>query len=291
MTIVDDIVALWRRRYRSRGAAPPHGGLKPVSVITGASEGIGKAFAEALLARGDSVVLVARDDAKLGTVEAALGASGRVSRLALDVTEPDAAERIADHVSALGGYVDLLVNNAGIGLAGDFARHKRSDVDALLALNVTAATRLMHAQLPSMLARGSGGIINVASLGGYGPGPYQAAYYASKAYMISLTEAVAHEIRGQGVHVMAVAPGPVETNFHAKMGTDSALYRYLVPAVSSDHVVRSALRGFRFGRKVVLPGILSPPLMAIVRVTPHVVVLPLLGLILRPRGISGNDAR
>jgi len=261
----------------------------PVSVVTGASEGIGKAFAEALVARGDTVVLVARDDAKLGAVETALRSSGRVSRLALDVTVPDAAERIADHVAGLGGHIDLLVNNAGIGLAGDFSRHARSDVDALIALNVTAATRLMHAVLPSMLAHGRGGIINVASLGGYGPGPYQAAYYASKAYVISLTEAVAHEIRGQGVHVMAVAPGPVETAFHAKMGANSALYRYLVPAVSSSHVVRSALRGFRFGRKVVLPGVLSPLLMAIVRVSPHALVLPLLGLILRPRGASRTD--
>lgn len=288
MTTVDAIVASWRRRYRNQAAAAAPDGTSPVSVVTGASEGIGKAFAEALVARGETVVLVARDAARLTAVAAELGAAGRVICLPLDLSERDAAAKIASFVAARGGHVDCLVNNAGIGLAGDFAGHSANELDALVDLNVAAMTRLMHAFLPGMLARGRGGVINVASLGGYGPGPYQAAYYASKAYVISLTEAVAHEIRGQGVQVMAVAPGPVETTFHAKMGADRALYRFLVPSVSAEHVVRSALRGYRFGRKVVLPGLLTPILMAAVRVSPHILSVPLLGFILRPRGAPSN---
>ena len=158
-----------------------------------------------------------------------------------------------------------------------------AEIDGLVALNMAALTRLMRAVLPDMLVRGRGGVINIASLGGYGPGAYQAAYYASKAYVISLSEAVAYEVRGQGVRIMAVAPGPVETAFHAKMGADHALYRYVIPPVSARRVARSALRGFRLGAKVVRPGLVSPVLMILVRAVPHPVSIPIIALLLRVR--------
>ncbi len=119
----------------------------------------------------------------------------------------------------------MLVNNAGIGLSGRFDDHSHEEIEALLALNVTALTRLMRHVLPQMRARGRGGVLNIASLGGYVPGPHQAVYYASKAYVISLSEAVASELAGTGVRVAVVAPGPVATGFHAAMGAENARYR------------------------------------------------------------------
>ena len=117
----------------------------------------------------------------------------------------------------------------------------------LLDLNVRALTALTRHFLDGMRVRGRGGILNVASLGGYTPGPYQAAYYASKAYVLSLTEAMAAETAGEGVRVCALAPGPVDTGFHARMGAEGAFYRYLLPPASAEAVARAGYRGFALG--------------------------------------------
>ena len=118
-------------------------------------------------------------------------------------------------------------------------------------------TRLTRTALPDMIARQRGGILNVASLGAYVPGPNQAAYYASKSYVVSLTEAIASEASGQGVRVSALAPGPVDTRFHHDMGADRSLYRLVLPSMTPDRVARSAYRGFMFGQRVIVPGIFN----------------------------------
>lgn len=148
-------------------------------------------------------------------------------------------------------------------------------------------TRMMRAALPPMRARGTGGILNVASLGGMTPGPYQAAYYASKAFVISLTEAVGHEVRGEGVRIAVVAPGPVETNFHAAMGAEGAFYRAIVPSASPEAVARSAYRGFMLGRRVIVPGILGTASALALRLLPHALSVPMVGRLLFPgTGVS-----
>jgi hypothetical protein len=133
-----------------------------------------------------------------------------------------------------------------------------------------------------MLARGRGGIINISSLGGYGPGPYQAAYYASKAYVISLSEAVASEVAGSGVRICAVAPGPVGTRFHHDMQAETAPYRRLLPELTPERVARSAYLGFRLRRRVVVPGVLNMLAALALRVMPHPLTVPILGWLLRP---------
>ncbi len=147
--------------------------------------------------------------------------------LPLDVTTPDAVAKIEAALAAHGAYADVLVNNAGMGLAGPFHAHPPDDVLRLIDLNVRALSHLTRHFLPGMRVRGRGGILNVASLGGYAPGPNQAVYYASKAYVLSLTEAIAAETAGEGVRVCALAPGPVNTMFHARMGAENAFYRLL----------------------------------------------------------------
>lgn len=287
------LLEIWLKRYwRADPAAIarlPQGA--PAVVITGGSEGIGLALADRMAAAGHALLLVARTPERLAAAGARLQArhGPRILTLALDVTEPDAASRIEQMLHAQGLYADILVNNAGIGLGGEFLRHTPESLDRLVALNMTALTRMTRHFLPAMCVRGRGGILNVSSLGGYAPGPYQAAYYASKAYVTSLTRAVAHETRGLGVRVVVLAPGPVETRFHARMGAGTAFYRYFIPGQSPESVARSAWRGYRWGRRIILPGLFTPVLALAMKFTPAIVVAPIIAVLLRPRG--GDNAR
>lgn len=272
----------------ARNAAPRADALaavndfSPAVVVTGASRGIGRAIASRFADAGRDLVLIARErgplDAAAQDISRKTGV--RAVTLALDVTQPDAPQRIDAELREARLYTDVLVNNAGVGLAGPFSDQTFAELEGLIALNVTAATRLMHHALPQMLARGRGGIMNIGSLGGLVPGPYQAAYYASKAYLVSLTEAAAYEARGRGVRITVVAPGPVDTTFHRAMQADSALYRTILPALSPEAIARSAYRGFILGRTVVVPGVL-PSLSALaVKLLPHAISVPIVGVLL-----------
>jgi short-subunit dehydrogenase len=290
------LVDLWLRRawQKDPTAIAALKGTHPVTLVTGASVGIGRALATECARRSDRILLLARDATELEETAAQITAKSPqadVAIIPLDLTDPSLLDRLDDWLAENDGYVDLLVNNAGIGLAGDFADHDPLQLDRLIALNVHAATRLMRHVLPAMLIRGRGGIINIASMGGLVPGPYQAAYYASKAYLVSLTRAVAWEIRGRGVRLCVIAPGPVETRFHARMGADQALYRYVLPAIGADRVAKSALFGYDFGRTLVVPGVLPNVLAPFVRILPAILLIPLLAVLLRPRGQSATERR
>ena len=259
--------------------------LRPAVVVTGASRGIGHAIARRFAKAGCDVALIARTPGPLQEASNAIERDFAVNALAipLDITEPDAPQTIDARLAERGYYTDILVNDAGIGLAGPFAEHGAADIQYLLDLNVAALTRLMHHVLPGMLARARGGILNMASLGGMVPGPYQAVYYASKAYVVSLTEAVAAENAGRGVRFTAVAPGPVNTGFHASMGSEMSFYRQLLFALNPERVANSAYRGYVLGFRVVVPGLLSKLMWPALRVLPHRLLLPLIGWLLCPR--------
>jgi len=278
---------LWigRRRRVDPAARAAVTGRRPAAVVTGASAGIGRTLAIELARRAEAVILVARRQEALDAVAEEIRArsSATVVALALDLTRPDAATAIESAASAAGLYVDELVNNAGMGLSGAFVDQPADAIDRLVALNVAVPTRLMRHFLPAMLARGRGGVLNVASLGGYTPGPYQAAYYASKAHVISLTRAVAWEERGRGVRIAVVAPGPVETGFHATMQAERSLYRLLVPAPSAAAVARAAVRGYDWGCAAIHPGLLAPAAAVFLSVMPRLLLLPFIGALLWPR--------
>lgn len=259
---------------------------RPAVIVTGASGGIGQAIAGRFLAAGHPLLLIARDASRLAATAEAMRAVAKglpVHALALDVTTADAAERIDAALAAAGLAPAVLVNNAAIGLGGPLLDQDGGDIERLIALNITALTRLTRHFARRMRDDGSGSIINVASLGGYTPGPNQAAYYASKAYVLSLSEALAQELAATDVHVMVVAPGPVPTGIHASMGADRALYRVLLPAMSPAAIARSTYLGYRLGRRVVVPGFHNQLTAWMLRVLPHRLTSPLIGMLLEPR--------
>ena len=256
-------------------------------VITGATKGIGLALARLFVRRSHSVVVIARDQQRLDAVAEGLRALARhgcnVVPLALDVTHDDASVRIDEVLSQQGLALDILINNAGMGLGGPVVEQSPADLERLIALNITALTRLTHHAVKVMRPRGKGHIINIASLGGYVPGPNQAAYYASKSYVISLSEAVDWELSGSGVRVSVVVPGPVRTDFHADMKAETAFYRRFLSAMEPEAVARSIYRGYSFGQGVIVPGFSARFLSVALRILPHPLTVPLTGWLLRQR--------
>ena len=282
------IADLWLARHSTnsetrRAARSAVGHLTPAVVVTGGSQGIGLALATEFLSAGRAVVLVARDQGKLTVVAATLGSQSgnKVFTIACDVTGAACYDIIAGKLSDFGCYLDVLVNSAGVGLAGPFLDHDPVEIERLIALNVTAVTTLTRAALPDMVARGRGGILNVASLGAYVPGPHQAAYYASKAYVVSLSEAIASEIAGLGVRVTALAPGPVNTGFHAAMGAERSLYRTLLPALTPQQLAASGYRGFTLGRRIVVPGLFNRLMFTALWILPHAITVPIVRSLLK----------
>jgi uncharacterized protein len=292
---MQSLLQIWRRRWwrRDPQALAAFAGLKPMTVVTGGSEGIGYALARRFASAGSDVMLVARRPEPLREAADRIRADFKVEAIAVpvDVTSPEAITVIETALAAHGAYADVLVNSAGMGFAGRFLDQSPESVLQVLDLNVRALTHLTRHFLAGMRVRGRGGVLNMGSIGGFGPGPNQAVYYATKAYVHSFSEAIAHETAGQGVRVTVLAPGPVRTRFHARMGAERALYRLFTAPGSVETVARAGYLAFALGLRVVVPGILDPFLALAVRLLPHRIVIPIVGLLLRPMGHDASDAR
>jgi short-subunit dehydrogenase len=221
------------------------------ALITGASAGIGAAFARQLAAAGYDLVLVARDEARLATAAGELArAHGReVTVLPADLSTTDGCAAVAARLSA---GVDLLVNNAGMSLNRSFLRTSAEDEQRLLALNVGAVLRLTHAALPAMVRRGRGAVVNVSSVSSFAAVMPGSTYPASKAWVTSFSEAMALAVRRHGVRVMALCPGYTRTEFHERAGIDMARTPNWL-WLSADRVVRDGLRDLDRGRLVSVP--------------------------------------
>ncbi|GGO32480.1 SDR family NAD(P)-dependent oxidoreductase [Deinococcus humi] len=185
------------------------------ALVTGASSGIGKGIARQLAAYGANLILVARSEGKLRALADELSRQHgvRADVIAADLSHPEAGQRLEDEVGARGLQVDLLVNNAGFGGFSEFFQQDPNEINEMIAVNVTILTDLTRRFLPPMLERGRGRVLNVASTAGFIPGPLMAVYYATKAYVLSFSEAVNEELRGTGLSVTALCPGPVDTGF------------------------------------------------------------------------------
>jgi len=227
-----------------------------VALVTGATAGIGAAFVAQLAGEGCDLVLVARTEAKL--TEQAEDLQQRygiaVQTIAADLSTDDGLRRVEARVADADEPIDLLVNNAGFGLQDDFLDSDISAEDGMLAVNVRAVLRLTHAVLPGMVARGSGGIINVSSVAGSVPTATGATYAASKAWVTAFTESLSMLLRDKGVQVTALCPGFTRTDFHDRVGVS----RGGVPErlwLEAGDVVSAALRDHRRGAVISIPGV------------------------------------
>jgi uncharacterized protein len=226
-----------------------------VTLITGASAGIGAEFARLLAHAGEALVLTARRRDRLETLAAELRAAHGipVEIIAADLTDQDAPRLLFDGIAALGLQVGTLVNNAGFGLRGAFAELPLDRLVEMLNVNVVALTRLTGLFLPAMIARRGGGIINLASIAAFQPGPYMAVYYASKAYVLSFSQALAYETKGSGVVVTAVCPGSTRSEFAEVSGLSGSRLIQRA-AMGASEVARLAIEGHRAGRSLVVTG-------------------------------------
>ena len=260
----------------------PKGGGERRALVTGASSGIGAAFARALRKRGRPVVLVARRADRLASLCAELGGDAAALAVSLDLTEPDAGERLERALAERAITVDLLVNNAGMGHTGRFLEQPPEKVASMLDLNVRAVMDLTRRFVPPMIARGQGGVINVVSTSAFQPVPFLAVYAASKVFVLSFTEALADELKGTGVTVQALCPGLTESEFHQTAGTDQVLFTK-TGMMSAEAVVERSLRALDRGTLRVVAGWHNRLLVNVQRFLPQALVRGVAGHLFRPR--------
>ncbi|MDE2579050.1 MAG: SDR family oxidoreductase [Hyphomicrobiales bacterium] len=248
--------------------------LSPVALITGASEGIGLELARVFAAHGHRLALVARRADRLATLAQEIVAAGGAAPIAIaaDLARPEAIDLVAAQIAAAGAQTQFLVNNAGFGLNGAFDAVDAAGQLGMIDLNVRALTALTQRFLPDVKAQ-RGGLLNVASIAAYAPGPGMAVYYASKAYVLSLTEALHEELRGTGVRVSALCPGPVRTGFQERAGIDGRAVQGAA-VLSARATAEAGYEGLMRNRRVVVPGAVNKGLVAALAWFPHAVMLP-----------------
>ena len=249
---------------------------KETVLITGSSVGIGLALSRVFAAGGSNLILVARNREKLEQVAQELRNAAKidVAVIPMDLSEPGSPQALYDEVAARGKVVDVLVNNAGMGVFGPFAESAWQRDEALLYLNVLNLTHLTRLFVTGMIERRSGGILNVASTAAFQPGPLLALYYASKAYVLSFSDALFNELRGTGVSVTALCPGPVATEFvkRAEMENSRLAGGKVLAIMRAERVAQAGYRGFRNGTAVVIPGVPNKLVAFALRFAPRFLV-------------------
>ena len=246
--------------------------MAETALVTGASGGIGEEFAKLLASRGCNLVLVARSGDKLARLAEALTAAHKiqVDCLPMDLSRASSAPQIQSMLESKKIEIDILINNAGFGTFGPFVDSDLESELAQIQLNVTTLTHLTKLMLPGMIRRGRGKILNVASTAAFQPGPLMAVYYATKAYVLSFSEALANELKGSGVTVTCLCPGPTRTGFmaRAKMGDPEILAKKSV-MMEAALVARKGVDGLMKGKRLVIPGVLNKLLAHSTRLGPR----------------------
>jgi short-subunit dehydrogenase len=253
------------------------------ALVTGASSGIGAAFAHALRARRSKLVLVARRAQRLSELSHALGGPPAVAVLPLDLTRSDSVSILVAFLRDRGITVDLLVNNAGVGWTGRFAEQPTESIQEILDLNVRALVGLTRAVVPGMVERKRGGVVNVVSTSAFQPVPFLDVYAASKAFVLSFTEGLATELEGTGVRVQALCPGLTESEFHETSGTSEVAFTK-TRMMTAQAVVEASLRALDRGRPLrVVPGWQNRTVAGVQRFLPRGMVRGVAAGLFRPR--------
>lgn len=252
------------------------------TLITGASSGIGAAFARKLAKRGRNVLLVARSEDKLIALCNEIGRTSgiRAQYIVMDLTEPDAASRLVEEIAKRDLTIDMLINNAGFGSMGDFVRLERASELEMIELNVKSLVDLTYRFLGPMRDRRQGTIINVASTAAFQAVPFMATYAATKAFVLSFSQALWEENRRHGIHVLALCPGVTDTNFFAASKIDRPPMRTVQ---TPEEVVDAALRGLARRKSIVIAGWANWLTVEIQRVVPRSLVAKFVGKTLRSR--------
>jgi short-subunit dehydrogenase len=258
--------------------------MAKTALITGASVGIGLELARCFARGRYDCILVARNEDKLNEAASELrGMNVQADVLAIDLAKPDAAARI---VESLGSReIDALVNNAGFGAIGRFHELDLARQLEMIQVNISALVDLTHRLLPRMVARKSGGILYLASTASFQPGPWMAIYYASKAFVLSFSEALAEEVKGDGIRVTALCPGPTYSEFRqrAKMEKSGVFRNKSIPVMLASQVAEAGYRGLMRGKRVVVPGLVNKFGVAATRLAPRGMVTRMAGKINRAK--------
>ena len=247
--------------------------FRPATLITGASAGLGAEFARQCAARGERVVLVARRKDRLEQIAAEIGGA---EIIVADLSKAGAGTKVVGETKSRGLWVRTLINNAGFGLIGQFEGLSLARQIEMIDLNIRTLTNLCHVVLTDMLLRGEGAILNVASTAAFQPGPKMAVYFATKAYVLSFTEALHEELKPHGVHVTALCPGPARTEFGdvAGFGGSRMFDRF---AMDAPKVVELGLKGLDRNRAVVVPGLVNKIGTASTRFLPRPLIRKIAG--------------
>jgi uncharacterized protein len=251
--------------------------MQPAVVVTGASSGLGAEFARLAVTEGTKTVLIARNIDDLQRLAAEIDPAGQSTVvLGVDLAIPEAGESIARELSARGLYCHTLINNAGLGLFGAAVELDRGRQFEMIAVNIRATTDLMLRLVPDMIERKVGRVLNVASVAGFAPAPQMAVYFASKAYLVSLSQALSSETAGTGVTVTCLCPGPLRTPFLSRAGAQQVRLFKVLRKVPVDEVARMGWEAMKAGRTLCIPGIGTKIAIAATRFVPRGALLALI---------------
>jgi uncharacterized protein len=245
--------------------------MKTYSLITGASGGIGSDLARILANDKHNLVLIARNEAKLNEIKISLENEFGIDVIvyAIDLSVPDAAEKLFENILKENIQINILINNAGFGDFSAFAESDMAKQEMMINLNILALAKLTRLFLPEMIKSGNGRILNVASVAAFMPGPLMSVYYASKSFVLSFSYAISNELKGSGVTVTVLCPGPTDTGFveAASLG-ESKLFKIMKPVPSSE-VAKYAYRYMMKGRLLAIPGFMNKIMWTAVRFSPR----------------------
>lgn len=258
--------------------------MKNIALITGASKGIGKALAIEFAKRGFSLLLIAQNLPELEALRKELGHKYQCESkfFSIDLAHPDSVDQIMHYFADEMPNVTVLINNAGLGFANQLANMTPEQVLRQVRVNIEALTKLTHRVLPFMVAKQQGRILNVASTAAFAPGPMMSIYFASKAYVLSFSEAIREEYRKQGVTISVLCPGVTRTSFHARAGMAKSWTMTLLTTMTAEKVARIGCKGLLKGKRVIIPGVMNKVNAFLMWIVPSRVVVKITGFLNKP---------